>query len=179
MIRNRNVQIWRELHTIPGSQAIYHMLTYVELSPIMRFLKTFLRAGPMCVIRWSCTFCLDSLKKANLDKTFLISIICSIMIYVKTANKRCLNQMEDWSKFVLIYLVFRYIIICFKWRFISTYSFLYLSDFLIEMFVFTKKEKQIQFISDVDKFLAKDFFVCVCIYTVSCVYNRVLSGLAI
>ena len=33
------------------------------------------------------------------------------MIYVQTANKRCfsLNQMEDWAKFVLIYLVFRYI----------------------------------------------------------------------
>ena len=60
-----------------------------------------------------------------------------------------------------------------------TYSFLYLSDHLIEIFVFTNKEKQIQFISDVDTFLAKDFFVCVCTYTVSCVYNRVLLGLAI
>ena len=58
-------------------------------------------------------------------------------------------------------------------------TFLYLSDFLIEIVVFTNKEKQIQFISDVDTFLAKDFFVCVCTYTVSCVYNRVLLGLAI
>ena len=66
-----------------------------------------------------------------------------------------------------------------KTTFLKRHFFLSFTLFLIEIFVFRNKEKQIQFISDVDTFLAKDFFGCVCTYTVSCVYNRVLLGLAI
>ena len=107
-------------------------LSHVDLSPIfsnMRFLDIFNRAGPMCTVRWTCTLCLDYLKKVDLDKNF-ISIICSIMIYVKTANKRCLNQMEDLAKFVLIYLLFRSMY--FLWMTIYLYLLVSLSFWFLD-----------------------------------------------
>ena len=94
-------------------------LSHFELSPIfsnMRFLDIFHRSGPSAGSPYGMQYGEPALfawipwKKSILIRRF-ISIICSIMIYVQTANKRCfsLNQMEDWAKFVLIYLVFRYI----------------------------------------------------------------------
>ena len=99
-------------------------LSHFELSPIfsnMRFLDIFHRSGPSAGSPYGMQYGEPALfawipwKKSILIRRF-ISIICSIMIYVQTANKRCfsLNQMEDWAKFVLIYLVFRYIGICLK-----------------------------------------------------------------
>ena len=58
------------------------------------------------------------------------------MLYSITANKRCLNQMEDCSKFVLIYLVF-------KRRLISTYlrSFIFLISWLKLLSLQIKRNK--------------------------------------